>query len=1043
MGDDQNQPTSDFLTRDGRESLTAAFGDMLAPAGVAGGLGEGAGQVVGAYTLLEAIGTGGFGAVWLAERREPMVQRVALKIVKPGMDSAAVLARFEQERQALAVMDHPNVARVFDGGVTERGRPYFVMEYVRGEAITSYADRRRLTLRQRLELFIPVCEAVQHAHHKGLIHRDLKPGNVLVTEIEGKPLPKVIDFGVAKAITRGEWSGPSCTQEGMVIGTPEYMSPEQISGEVDIDTRTDVYSLGVMLYELLTGELPLDASDLRRAALAEVARLIREVTPPKPSARLSQAVEARTTAAAAARATSREQLTSELRRELDWIPLMAIRKERDRRYASPQAMAEDIQRYLEGKPLRAAPESRVYLARKFVRRNRVQVAAAAAVFAALAAGLAVSVWQAREAAWQADRADERAEAAKRAEDAATAARDEEKRRADQLKQVSEFQSEMLRQIDPTRAGIELMRDVHARFASALEKLGVDEAQRASRLEALRAELVHVSATDAAVAMIDRTILRPAAETIDRQFGDQPVTAASLRQAMADLYLSLGLYDAAIPLQESALTIRQHILGDDHPDTLRSMNQIGILLQESGRPSEAEEYLRAALERSRRVFGENHASTLIAINNLGALLKSQGKLDEAEPYYVESLEKSRRTLGQEHPDTLVSISNMGTLRQDQGNAAEAEFYHRDALEKRRRVLGEDDRSTLFSLNNLGFLLRAQGRLAEAEPYLSDALERSRRVLGEEHPETLISISNMASLLQAEGKLAEAELLYREALEKRRRNLGDGHPSTLVSISNLGALLKAQNRLDEAEPYFRLALEGSRRTLGEEHRDTLVSMSNLGSLLQFQGRLPEAERCFREALDKRRRVLGEEHPRTISSMLHLGSVIMDQSRWVEAELCYREAWEKSSRVHGDEHPDTLLALSRVGLLLRAQGKCREALGVLAPAEPLIREAFKGSNAPRLASYLITLARCRLEAGEGPQRFALAEAGLLEARSILVDSPADASTEAIECARALVELYSAWHAVAPGGGYDASATRWRKVLQEADASRVGPSDAGGSPP
>ncbi|MFO0836094.1 MAG: serine/threonine-protein kinase [Phycisphaerales bacterium] len=278
--------------------------------------GEKPGDSIGPYKLLEIIGEGGFGTVWLAERREPMVQRVALKIIKPGMDSRAVIARFEQERQALAVMDHPNVAKVFDGGLTPTGRPYFVMELVKGEPITDFADQHRLTIKQRLELFIPVCDAVQHAHHKGLIHRDLKPGNVLVAEIEGKPVPKVIDFGVAKAVASEGWTNTAHTQSGMIIGTPEYMSPEQVAGEIDVDTRTDVYSLGVLLYQMLTGELPFDSRVLRKAAFEEIQRIIREVTPPKPSTRLAQLAGERTTTIAQARSTSIDRMAGELRREL-------------------------------------------------------------------------------------------------------------------------------------------------------------------------------------------------------------------------------------------------------------------------------------------------------------------------------------------------------------------------------------------------------------------------------------------------------------------------------------------------------------------------------------------------------------------------------------------------------------------------------------------------------------------------------------------------------------------------------------------------------
>ncbi|HKB00814.1 MAG TPA: serine/threonine-protein kinase, partial [Gemmataceae bacterium] len=332
--------------------------------------------IAGRYKLVEVINEGGMGTVWLAEQTEPVRRQVALKLIKPGMDSKQVLARFEAERQALAIMDHPNIAKVLDGGVTHESRPYFVMELVKGEPITRYCDENRLTPKERLELFVPVCEAVQHAHQKGVIHRDLKPGNVLVAPYDGKPVPKVIDFGIAKAAGQPLTEKTLFTGLGAIIGTPEYMSPEQAQlNNQDIDTRSDVYSLGVLLYELLTGTTPLERGRVKESGLLEALRVVREDETPRPSTRLTATEDL--PSIASNRNLEPRQLSRQVKGELDWIVMKALEKDRARRYETASAFVADVRRYLHDEPVQACPPSASYRLRKFARRNKRALAAAA------------------------------------------------------------------------------------------------------------------------------------------------------------------------------------------------------------------------------------------------------------------------------------------------------------------------------------------------------------------------------------------------------------------------------------------------------------------------------------------------------------------------------------------------------------------------------------------------------------------------------------------------------------------------------------------
>jgi len=915
---------------------------------------------IGPYRLLECLGEGGMGEVYLAEQKSPIKRRVALKLIKVGMDTKEVIARFESERQALAMINHPNVARIFDAGSTDTGRPYFVMEHVPGEPITTYCDRHKLDLRSRLELFIPVCQAIHHAHQKGIIHRDIKPSNVLVAVEDGRPMPKVIDFGVAKATSQRLTERTVFTEQGQLIGTPEYMSPEQaeMTG-LDVDTTTDVYSLGVLLYKLLTGVLPFDSKELRRAGLGEIHRKIREDEPPKPSTRVSTLGEMKADTARCRRTTF-GALRKQLRGDLDWIVMRAIEKDRVRRYASASEFAADVGRYLEDQPVVASPPSSAYRFRKFSRRHRGALAVTTMIFLTIAGAAIYSNTQ-RIAA-------ERAQA-------------EAQGRAEELELVTEFQASMLSGIDAEEMGRALYADLRGRVRESLEADGTSAEVAESTLAAFDRTLRRANATDVALELVDEQVLNRAVEALEREFSDQPLIRAALQQTVSETYRKIGRYPPAIPLQEAALDTRRRVLGDDHLETLHSINSMGDLLYSMGKSDEALAYYREALEGSRRVLGDDHPETLHSINNMGDLLHTMGKLDEALAYCREALEGQRRVLGDDHPETLMSINNMGALLNSTGKLDEALAYHREALEGQRRTLGDDHPETLNSINNMGFNLHSMGRLDEALVYYREALEGRRRVLGDDHPKTLISIGSMGYILKSMGKLDEALVYYREALEGRRQALGDDHPKTLLSISLVGALLKSMGEYDEALVCYREAVEGLRRVLGDDHPNTLTMINNTGALLKSMGRLDEAFVYLHEALEGSRRAVGDDHPATLQSIIIMGT------------------------------------------LLREQNNPEEAVVLLVPAEAAARRAFTGNDTAPLGIFLTALGRSRTATGA----FDAAQANLNEAEVILRGRPGSKTGDRKDTLTALVELYEVWHAAEPGEGYDRKAAEWRTKLAE----------------
>jgi len=778
-----------------------------------GGPAERVGGQIGPYKLLSALGEGGFAIVYLAEQERPVKRRVALKIIKPGMDSKEVVARFEAERQALALLDHPNIARVFDAGTTEEGHPYFIMEHVNGLSVTEFCDSQKLSIRDRLDLFLRICEAVQHAHQKGIIHRDIKPSNILVASQQDKAVPKVIDFGIAKAITQPLTERTLFTQKGQLVGTPEYMSPEQVQMSAgDIDTRSDIYSLGVLLYELLTGVMPFDPQKLRESGIDDLRRIIREQNPKTPSTRLTSLGEY-AEKIAESRGTNVATLAKRLHEELEWIPLKAMRKDRTRRYRSASELADDIRNYLNGIPLIAGPESRRYRLKKFVSRNRLLVASLAAVLMALVSAVFVST------AFAVKEAQARAEA--------LASRYEAERQALVSQAVSDFlRDDLLSSVDP--------------YVAQGREVTV------------------------------RSFLDAASEKLEDKFEAEPLVEASIRHTLGNTYRNIGDFDSAQEHLELARKIRVEKLGEQNPETLSTGDGLARVYWRQGRYDEAQLLFTKTVEGRRQVLGAEDAETLFSMNGLAVLCFSQGRYDQAESLYEKILAVNRALLGEQDISTLLFMGNLATVYRFQGRYEEAKPLYEDAIKHERRLLGSEHPDTLYSVNGLAMLYIAQGLHDEAEPLLLDVLEIGSLVLGAEHPDVLVSMNGLAILRTAQGRYDDAEQLLGDALDMGTLTLGAEHPSTLDTRNSLALLYKEEALYEESAAHFESTLAARSRVLGAEHPDTLDSAHELGLLYAAMGRRAEAEQLLTETLENRRHVLREEHPDILDSVKGLAEL-----------------------------------------------------------------------------------------------------------------------------------------------------------------------------
>jgi non-specific serine/threonine protein kinase/serine/threonine-protein kinase len=759
---------------------------------------------IGPYRLVCKLGEGGMGSVWLGEQTYPVKRRVAIKVVKAGLFSEPALRRFDVERQSLAIMNHPAIAKVYEAGSTPSGEPYFVMEYVDGAPITNYCNQKCLGLRQRIELMIKVCDGVQHAHQNAIMHRDLKPSNILVTQIDGQAVPRIIDFGIAKSMQptaqEDETINPF-TQMGNILGTPGYISPEQANpGILNVDTRTDVYSLGVVLYELLTASLPFDPKLWKTKPLHEVLRQLQEEDPPSPSTRIT---------ASSAQATNsgmlHHKLANQIRGDLDWITLKAVERDRDRRYHSASEFSADLTRFLRNEPITARPPSIAYRASKFVRRNRLAVAFTL-VLAVVVIAAGITLIEERNRA---------------------------RREAEISRRVADFMSNMFKVSDPSesRGNAVTAREILDKASAEIESGLAQDPKLQARLMFEMGKTYRGLGIDLSA----RRLISHALDIQSRVLGsDDPDTLQSMA-LLGVIERSLGHRDESEKLLRKALDGQRRALGPEHAETMSTANFLTETLSDEGHHSEAEQLLRRTLAIQQRTLGPENPATLRSMRSLASNLENQGRHAEAEKIGRETLAVEQRVLGADHPGTLWSINMLALALQGQGQYGEAEKLYREAYEGDKRVLGPDHPNTLAAYDNIGLTLQAEGRLAEAEQIQRESVEHTRRIMGGDTPDTTIGMSNLGITLGQERKLEESEKVLRQALAIEAKARGEQSPQWRTIMGNLGSTLAYANRANETIAAFDKLITNASNAEGA---DLASAHFQYGAALAVLGRSDEA-------------------------------------------------------------------------------------------------------------------------------------------------------------------------------------------------------------
>jgi eukaryotic-like serine/threonine-protein kinase len=874
---------------------------------------------IGAYRVLREVGRGGMGAVYLAERDDGHFQmRVAIKVVRHGLDRADTRRRFLEERQMLASLQHPHIARLLDGGIDAGGAPFLAMEYVEGEPIDRYCTGRRLGIEARLRLFLDVCDAVHHAHSNLIVHRDLKPSNILVTET-GQV--KLLDFGIAKLLSPDvPGAEPALTRTGMRALTPEYASPEQVRGQT-VTTASDVYALGVVLYELLTGQRPYGAT---ARSPHDLERAVCETDPVRPSLMVRRAGRRATDVGGSGSARHAAEVPSagpapagiadarRLRGDLDDIVLKALRKEPELRYASVALFSDDIQRHLDRLPVRAGEGKRMYRIGKFVARNRAAVIAAMLVLVSLISGTVTAARQARLATAQAARAEE----------------------------ARNFLVSIFTVADPN-------------LANAAE-------------------------------VTARELLDQNARRIETELNGQPALQAEMMLTLGGIYRRLGLPERAQPLAEQARKILTSLHGTRHATVAEAIEELALIAHDRGEPDEAERLHREALALREAVLRGDDPQLARGRRNLAVALSSKAEYDEAEALLAVAFATHRRVYGPEHPEVARDLGAIGTLLRARGEYDRAVAAAEEALRIQRATQGSDHLETATAMNNLALLYRDRGELDAAVPLYLEVLDFDIRRLGEEHRYTVAVMNNVANVLREQGSVAESEAIFRRVVDINQRIYPGDHPFVATVLNNLAGVLRELERYDESEALYRQALAMFRAVHGDEHPSVGTAHAVLASTLHARGDHAQAERSYRHALELLERSVGSDHPRTAAALLGYGRLLTERNRAAEAEPLLRRALDVRRARLPPGHWQTADAEGALGIALIGIGRAAEAEPLLhgaATALQSLRGLDQQRSYRRVHEALMSLVP---HTGSGPDRRVdpVGAVGMRDARRIQQD-------------------------------------------------------------